>query len=174
MMKLNNIKYFFFLLLFLFSWTFGTFGDEINYNDAKIKMQIPSDWTMQYEDNGQIAIGPNGDIVIIFMLMKSEATSDAIIELKDHINSFIMDVKETTTIEALTLNGMAGYAYDATGVLNKTRPIDIGAMILSTINDKIVMVLALAISETYEKYEESFLSIIDSISPVSVDVLKEK
>lgn len=173
-MKSNKIKNFFFLFIFLFSLTSNAFCEEIYYNDAKMKMLIPADWTMQYEDNGQIAIGPNGDIVIIFMLMKSDVTSDAIIELKDHINSFITDVKETTKIESLTLNGLPGYAYDAKGVLNKTRPIDIGAMILTTTNNKIVMVLALAISETYEKYEESFLSIIDSITPVSIEVLKEK
>ena len=173
-MKSNKIKNLFFFFIFLFFLTSNAFCEEIYYNDAKMKMLIPADWTMQYEDNGQIAIGPNGDIVIIFMLMKSDVTSDAIIELKDHINSFITDVKETTKIEPLTLNGLSGFAYDAKGVLNKTRPIDIGAMILTTTNDKIVMVLALAISETYEKYEESFLSIIDSITPVSIEVLKEK
>ncbi|HNZ25949.1 MAG TPA: hypothetical protein PLG34_10080 [Spirochaetota bacterium] len=173
-MKSYKIKSFLFLFIILFSPASNAFCEEVYYNDAKIKMLIPADWTMQYEENGQIAIGPNGDIVIIFMLMKSDATSDAIIELKDHINSFIADVKETTNIEPLTLNGLSGYAYDARGVLNKSRPIDIGAMILINTNNKIVMVLALAISETYKKYEESFLSIIDSISPVSVKVLKEK
>lgn len=76
-MKSYKIKSFLFLFIILFSPASNAFCEEVYYNDAKIKMLIPADWTMQYEENGQIAIGPNGDIVIIFMLMKSDATSDA-------------------------------------------------------------------------------------------------
>ena len=141
------------------------FAEDILYQDADIKMNIPHFWTMQYEDNGQIAIEPNGEVVIIFMMLKSTDIDNAIKEAKDYIDSSITGVTELTDITNFSLNGMKAYAYDAKGILNNISEIDIGVMILFTPNNKIIMILGLALSETFKNHEKTFTDILNSITP---------
>ena len=129
------------LFVILLSLSIGplAFAEYYPYEEAGIGVDIPDNWSVNFNDNEMEADAPDGSASIYLRIGSDSEVEAAWGELERSVESSVDNFEDSGDMETFSLNGMEAVAGDGTGLIDGV-PVELGVMVVRTPTDKALLV----------------------------------
>jgi hypothetical protein len=139
------------------------YAAEVVNEEARINIWYPDNWKMTSDEDTLMLADPDGEAVVMYMLLPTAEMEQAIKEINKDLAS-IIELTEVGEPKEMEVNGMRSVYLDAQGKIEEVK-IGVGIIFIYTPANKLLLVMSMVESGKYEKHEETLAKIIMGIKP---------
>ena len=141
-------------------------AEELNHNEARVKVWIPDGWTQEADEQSLIINDPAEEVMVVFLVVEGSKIETALDAMEQELASIVENVTSEGEPQEVELNGMPAIVLDGKGTV-EGEAVDLGIAVLRTPADKALLVFAIAKSSAVAKHEKTIEKILSGIKPLN-------